>query len=179
MDAQELQALIKSARKRPLWIPNGDGRTVSIGREEIKCLIPHREPFLFLDEITDVGLAPKCIRGRTHVAADDPVFRGHFPGDPIYPGVLQLEMVGQLGLCLLHFLLIGKAEVSPDASPANVRALKIHGAQFMAPILPGSDLTVVGRVLSWDDYTAICAGQVLLGDVICSCCVLEVYFVGE
>lgn len=179
MDALELQALIKSARRRPLWVPNGDGERVNIRREGIERLIPHREPFLLVDEITEIGLQPRSIRGRAHVAEDDPVFRGHFPGDPIYPGVLQLEMVGQLGLCLMHFLLSGRTEIAPETRPANVRALKIHGAQFFAPIAPGSEVTILSRVISWDDYTAVCAGQVLCGEVICSCCVLEVYFVGE
>ncbi len=179
MDSQELQALAKSARRRPLWAPNGSSARVAIRRDGIERLIPHRDPFLLVDEITEIGLAEKSIRGRRQVAPDDPVFRGHFPGDPIYPGVLQLEMIGQLGLCLMYFLLAGRTDVAPDASPRNVRALKVHGAQFFAPIVPGSDLTVISRAISWDDYTAICAGQVLHGEVVCSFSALEVYFVGE
>jgi len=176
---QELQTLAKSARRHPLWVPNGNSRRVSIGRAGIEKLIPHREPFLLLDEITEIGLEEKCLVGRRHISAEDPVFRGHFPGDPIYPGVLQLEIIGQLGLCLMHFLQAGTDEIGPEARPANVRALKIHGAQFLAPIAPGSNLTVLSRAIAWDDYTATCAGQILLDGVICSFGVLEVFFVGE
>jgi 3-hydroxyacyl-[acyl-carrier-protein] dehydratase len=179
VDSHELQGLIKSARRRPLWVANGDSRRVSIGRAGIERLIPHRDPFLFVDEITEISLEQQAIRGHRHVSSDDPVFLGHFPGDPIYPGVLQMEMIGQLGLCLMHFLLAGKTEISDAAQPKDVRALKIHEAQFLAPIGPGSDLTVLSKAVSWNDYTGICVGQVLLGETICSCCVLEVYFVGQ
>ena len=179
MDSRELQALIKTARRRPLWVPNGDSRRVSIARDGIERLIPHRDPFLFVDEITEISLEQQAIRGRRNVSLDDPVFRGHFPGDPIYPGVLQLEMIGQLGLCLMQFLIKGETEISDGAEAKNVRALKVHEAQFLAPIGPGSELTVLSRAVSWNDYTGICAGQVLRGDTICSCCVLEVYFVGQ
>ena len=179
MDSHELQALIKTARRKPLWVANGDSRKVSIARAGIERLIPHRVPFLFVDEITDISLEQQAIRGTRHVSKDDPVFRGHFPGDPIYPGVLQLEMIGQLGLCLMHFLISGETEISDGAPPQNIRALKVHEARFLAPIGPGSDLTIISQAVSWNDYTGICAGQVLRGDTICSCCLLEVYFVGQ
>jgi 3-hydroxyacyl-[acyl-carrier-protein] dehydratase len=175
----ELQALAKAARRRPIWLPNGGTQRVSIGRDGIERLIPHRDPFLLLDEITEIGLEAKSLGGRRHVSAEDPVFRGHFPGDPIYPGALQLEMVGQLGLCLMHFLAAGSTEIAPDARPANVRALKVHEAQFLAPVAPASDLTLLSQAIEWNEYTAICVGQVLLGGVICSFSVLEVFFVGD
>lgn len=177
MDSQELQTLIKSARRRPLWVANGDAQRVSIGRDGIERLIPHREPFLFVDEITDISLEQRCIRGRRHVGEDDPVFRGHFPDDPVYPGVLQLEMMGQLGLCLMQFLMAGGAEIPHPPKAGKVRALKVHFAQFFAPVTPGSHLTVLSRAVSYDEYTGICAGQVLSGEVVCSFAVLEVYFV--
>lgn len=179
MDPQVLRDLTKSARRRPLWIPNGTALRVSIGQEGLQRLLPHRPPFLLVDEITDIGLQDQAIKGRRFVDPTDPVFVGHFPGDPIYPGALQLEMIGQLGLCLMHFVTAGSAEITPDTVPQNVRALKIHFAQFLEPVLPGSDVTVLSRAIAADDYTAICAGQVLRSGVICSFGVLEVYFVGN
>ncbi len=179
MDAQELRDLTKAARRRPLWIPDSRALRVSIGREDIHRILPHREPFLFVDEITEVGLEHQAIQGRRFVDPADPVFLGHFPGDPIYPGVLQLEMIGQLGLCLLHFLSAGSAEITLETRPRSVRALKVHAAHFLAPVRPGSDLTMVARVIRSDDYTAVCAGQVLWCGTICSYGVLEAYIVGE
>ena len=179
MNPQELERLAKSAQRRPLWIPAESASRVSVGRREIERLLPHRDPFLLIDAVTEVGLAEQAIRGRRRVNPDDPVFRGHFPGNPIYPGVLQLETIGQLGLCLLHFLASGSTTIAAETAPRDSRAVKIHFAQFLAPVGPGDELIVVCRAISVNDYTGICAGQILRGGTICSFGVLEVYFVDE
>ena len=179
MDPQALQGLAKSARRHPLWTPAASALRVSVGRQEIERLLPHRDPFLLIDDVTEVGIAEQAIRGRRRVDPNDPVFRGHFPGNPIYPGVLQLEMIGQLGLCLLHFLALGSTTIAAETAPRDARAIKIHFAQFLAPVGPGDELIVVCRAISLNDYTGICAGQILRGDTICSFGVLEVYFVDE
>lgn len=179
MDALELSSLAKSARRRPLWVPDDDSERVAIGRDGIERLIPHRPPFLFVDEVTDVGLTSQSIRGRRRIDPHDPVFEGHVPGRPIYPGVLQLETIGQLGLCLMQFVLAGSASVTAATRPRDARAVRIHGAQFFQPVGPGEELTLVCRALAFDDYTAVCAGQVLRGDTPCSFGVMEVFFVDE
>lgn len=176
MDPQELRTLIRRARHRQLWNPDPNAKRVSMGRSEIEKMIPHRDPFLFVDEIANVNLDQHCVLGRRHVSKDDPVFRGHFPGQPVYPGVLQLEMIGQAGLCLMHLL---HSDEQKTAASTDVRAVKIYEANFLAPIFPGSDLMIFSQAVSWDEYTGICAGQIVCGDVICSCGVLEVYFVGN
>jgi 3-hydroxyacyl-[acyl-carrier-protein] dehydratase len=178
MDQQELRALARSAGRQPLWIP-GPADAVSIGQEGIQRLLPHRAPFLFVDALTDVGLAERAIRARRRIDPKDPVFEGHFPGNPIYPGVLQLETVGQLGLCLMHFVVTGSVSISADTKPRDIRAVKVHYAQFFAPVGPGDDLTVICKAIAFDEYTATYAGQVLRGVTICSFGVSEVYFVDE
>jgi 3-hydroxyacyl-[acyl-carrier-protein] dehydratase len=177
VDQTELQAFRKLAKRHPLWIPGDDAVRVSIGREGIGRLIPHRDPFLLLDEISDVALTAQAIRGGRRIDPRDEVFLGHFPDRPLYPGVLQLEMIGQLGLCLLRLLAAHSTEITPDMTPRDARALKVHTAQFCAPIGPGDQLTLGCRALEVNDYTAICAGQVMRGDTICSFGVMEVYFV--
>ena len=67
---------------------------------ELDELIPHRPPFRLVDGVSAVDLAGFRIRGHRTFRADDLGFDGHFPQDPVYPGVLQLELLGQLGLCL-------------------------------------------------------------------------------
>jgi len=171
--------LVRRARKRPLWESGEDTTEVHFGRMEIERLLRHRDPFLLVDTITGVDLDQAAVRGTRTVRPDDPVFTGHFPGQPIYPGVLQVEIMGQLGVCLTHFATRGTHEIAPDAEPADVRAFKVHHALFQTEVLPGDELTVLATLLDLDDYTAVCAGQLLRAGTICSLAVMEVYFAGQ
>jgi len=69
-----------------------------LDREGIRAIIPHREPFLLLDEVTELEPGVRA-RGRYLVKPDDWYLAGHFPGNPIMPGVLQVEALAQLGRC--------------------------------------------------------------------------------
>jgi 3-hydroxymyristoyl/3-hydroxydecanoyl-(acyl carrier protein) dehydratase len=177
VDQAELQTLTRSTRREPLWTPDDRAVSVSIRRDGITRLIPHREPFLFVDEITDVDLDARAVRGRRRIDPEDAVFAGHFPGRPIYPGVLQLEMIGQLGLCLMHFVSSGSTAITAATTPRDARAIRIHSAQFQAPVQPGDDLTLICQAVDVNDYTGICAGQVWRGATLCSFGFMEVYFV--
>ncbi len=187
MHPEELETVVRRARKRPLWEPGQETRPVELGRADVERILPHRDPFLFVDAITAVDLDQAALRGRRTIRPDDPIFVGHFPGQPIYPGVLQIETMGQLGVCLAHFANGRTHEIAPGVKPTNVRAFKVHHALFQAEVLPGDELTVLARLLSADEYTAICAGQLLktrgngeaMEPTICALAVMEVYFVDE
>jgi len=187
MHPEELEAVVRHARKRRLWEPSQETRAVSFGRADVERILPHRDPFLFVDAITAVDLEQAALSGRRTICPDDPIFVGHFPGQPIYPGVLQIETMGQLGVCLAHFSNGRTHEIAPDARPTDVRAFKVHHALFQAEVLPGDGLTILAKLLSSDEYTAICAGQLLktrgngeaMEPTICALAVMEVYFVDE
>ncbi len=158
-------ALIRAGRRRAIYVPEAS-HTVSLDRTAIEALIPHRDPFLFVDGID--AISAEAIAGHLEIDATNPIFRGHFPGDPIFPGVLQLEAIGQLGLCLY---------AHQRGRGGDVRAVRIHHAVFQAPVRPSGELRLLASSITSDDTLGLCAGQLLVGDVICCVAVMEVYFV--
>lgn len=175
---ETLAPLLKAWRRRPLWEPGPTTRAVRHGRSAVERILEHRDPFLFVDAITQVDLDARCLRGTRRIEPDDPVFAGHFPGRPVYPAVLQLETMGQMGLCLTHFCASGSEQIADDAVPVPARALKLHHAVFQAEVGPGDELDVLAKLLDADAYTATCAGQLTRGATICAVAVMEVFLVG-
>ncbi len=104
-------------------------------KEKIKTILPHREPFLFIDEIRDIG--DDSIVGTKFVTDDEDYFRGHFPEEPVMPGVLQLETMAQVGGVLI---------LSTVEDPENYLTffMKIDNAKFKRKVVPGD--TIIFRL---------------------------------
>ena len=96
-----------------------------------KTLLPHREPFLLVDEITSIT-AGEGATGRWHLTGDEPFFAGHFPGRPTLPGVLMVESLAQVGACA----------VLADERYAGKLPLfgGIDSARFRRQVVPGDTL---------------------------------------
>jgi 3-hydroxyacyl-[acyl-carrier-protein] dehydratase len=102
--------------------------------EKIKEIIPHRYPFLLVDRITKVEKG-KLIEGYLNISITNPVFEGHFPGHPIYPGVLIIEGMAQTG-AILPYTVLGDEGVKDKV----VYFMSISGAKFRKPVKPGDRL---------------------------------------
>jgi 3-hydroxyacyl-[acyl-carrier-protein] dehydratase len=102
--------------------------TAPLDRAGIEAVIPHREPFLLVDEITELVPGERAA-GRLHVREDAWFLRGHFPGRPLLPGVLQLEALAQVGaVCgLSHPAHAGKLALFAGVDGARFKRLVVPG----------------------------------------------------
>lgn len=162
------EALLKSYKKKPLATVEGLPVSLSCTRADIERILPHREPVLYVDKLIGIDFNNGIIAGLRFINPADPVFQGHFPAYPVYPGTYTLEMIGQLGLCLYYFLENKTASVKPDATPMPLRATRIIGAIFAEPILPGKEVTLLAKKLEFDGFLATAVCQALVdGKVAC------------
>jgi 3-hydroxyacyl-[acyl-carrier-protein] dehydratase len=106
---------------------------ISLDHAAVLKAIPHRPPFLFIDAVPELEKG-KRIRAIREVRASDDYFAGHFPGEPVMPGVLQIEALAQ-ALCILI------AESFPEASAGKRPAFAgIEDVRFRKAVRPGDVL---------------------------------------
>jgi len=108
------------------------------GGDEVLRLIPHRPPFLFLDEILERD--DRRIKAVKTLSPDEPYLAGHFPGRPLMPGVLICECVFQAGAALLF----GRGSMDPGRVPV---LSKIQSARFRRPVFPGARLVIEAEIV--------------------------------
>ncbi len=104
---------------------------------EIQKILPHRYPFLLLDRVTGLEKG-KYIEGYKNVSISEPVFQGHFPDHPIYPGVMIIEGMAQAG-GVLAFKSYNEDE-QKDIENKVVYFMSIDKAKFRSPVTPGDRL---------------------------------------
>lgn len=108
------------------------------GIDGVKQLLPHREPFLWVDQIT-ICEPGEYILARLDVRPDLPLFQGHFPGYPIFPGVLVMEALAQAACCCLM--------AGQDATVKMGYLAGIDKARFREPVLPGDTIELEATIL--------------------------------
>ena len=111
------------------------GLVADMNKEEIKKILPHREPMLLVEE---VELVDSVSHGKYHVKGDEFFLQGHFPGNPVVPGVILCEMMAQSACVLLA------SEAVEGATPFFTSLDKV---KFRNPVKPGDTLESQCRVL--------------------------------
>jgi 3-hydroxyacyl-[acyl-carrier-protein] dehydratase len=120
--------------------------------EAIKETVPHRPPFLFVDEVTEIS--DQRIVAHRRIRSDEYFFAGHFPGEPIMPGVLIIEAMAQTGAVMIM-------KRFKDSIPLF---MAIDGVKFRRIIKPGDTLTMEVKMLNDRGKIVKMAGTVKVGD---------------
>ena len=128
-------------------------------KEKIKTVLPQREPFLFIDEIIEIDGTERVVAVK-HIRRNESFFEGHFPGNPIMPGVLIIEAMAQASIILFS---IDKPEIA-TAQPAYYLG-KVK-AEFFSPVSPGDQLIVETNKVKFLDYAAITDALAKVGNKI-------------
>jgi 3-hydroxyacyl-[acyl-carrier-protein] dehydratase len=103
--------------------------------EDIIKILPHRYPFLFVDRIIELELNKRVV-GIKNVTANEPFFQGHFPDNPIMPGVLIIEAMAQVGGVLARLSVPGTMEKEGD----SIFFVSMDGVKFRRPVIPGDQI---------------------------------------
>ncbi len=124
----------------------------------IERILPHRYPFLLVDKIIDLEMDKKII-GVKSVTMNEPFFQGHFPGNPIMPGVLIIEAMAQTGGVLLL-----NSISNPDEK--IVYFMQINNAKFRKPVVPGDQLIMEVELVNKKRTIATMKGRSFVNDVL-------------
>jgi 3-hydroxyacyl-[acyl-carrier-protein] dehydratase len=137
---------------------DADETLPQLGPQEILKLLPHRYPFLLVDRIMAIRGDESCI-GIKNVTFSEPFFQGHFPDNPVMPGVLLLEGMAQTAGAVCGF------NQGRSGPPPRVLFLTIDKAKFRRPVLPGDTVEYHMRKLNrrrtmwWFRGEAMVGGQ--------------------
>lgn len=126
-----------------------------MNREEIKELLPHREPMLLLDEVcvNEQGEA----EGKYTIRGDEFFLQGHFPGNPIVPGVIQCEMIAQTAVALLS-----------DSKGKTPLYTGLNNVKFKNPLLPGDTAEMTVSLTARRGIFCFAKGTLKAGGKLCT-----------
>nr|WP_314440854.1 3-hydroxyacyl-ACP dehydratase FabZ [uncultured Campylobacter sp.] len=127
---------------------------------EILSILPHRFPFLLIDRVKELSIG-ESIKAYKNVTYNEQIFQGHFPGHPIYPGVMIIEGLAQAG-GVLAFKSMEKDGV--DLSDKVVYFMSIDNAKFRNPVRPGDKLEYRISVIKHRGRIWVLKGEAYIND---------------
>ena len=127
------------------------------GREKIETILPHREPFLFIDEVIEIDGTKKVIASK-NIKDNEFFFEGHFPGRPIMPSVLIIEAMAQASIILYFICKQEIAKTNPNYYLGKVKA------EFLLPVFPGDKLILETNNVKIIDEAAVIDALARVGD---------------
>ena len=128
--------------------------------EQIKKLLPHRAPFLFIEKLTDIVPGQSCT-GHKAVSFNEPHFAGHFPDFAVMPGVLIVEALAQTAGALVVY------SIGLKQTP-QVFFMGIDKARFRRPVVPGDMLRFEVKALQHRGPVWKFEGKAFVGDALCA-----------
>lgn len=138
-----------------------------MNREQIKEVIPHREPFLLIDEIEEMEVG-KSITAIKHVSADEPYFEGHFPQEKVMPGVLIVESLAQAGAVAILSMPENKGKIALFGG--------IKDAKFRQKVQPGDELRLEVEFTRLRSKAGTGSASAYVGDKLaCKCEIMFIF----
>jgi 3-hydroxyacyl-[acyl-carrier-protein] dehydratase len=131
---------------------------------EIQKILPHRYPFLLVDKVVSMTEGENIIAYK-NVSISEPVFQGHFPGHPIYPGVMILEGMAQAG-GILAFKSGGYTQ--EEMEDKVMYFMSIDGAKFRNPVKPGDRLEYRVEVIKHRKNLVVLGAKAYVDDLLVS-----------
>lgn len=137
------------------------GQETSLDVEQIKKLLPHRAPFLFVERLADI-VPFESATGYKAVSINEPHFMGHFPDFAVMPGVLIIEALAQTaGALVMH-------SKGGDGPKRAVYFMTVDKARFRKPVRPGDTLRMEVKAVRARDPVFKFEGRAFVGDVLCA-----------
>ncbi len=131
---------------------------------QIQEILPHRYPFLLVDRITELNEGIS-VTGYKNVSISEPVFEGHFPGHPIYPGVMILEGMAQAGGILA---LKSNGLSNEELKSKVIYFMSIDRAKFRNPVKPGDRLEYKIEVMKLRGNLIVLDGKAFVDGKLCA-----------